>query len=74
MDFIGIILILVLISIRLELFPFILTSTNTVYITDAILIITIGIFLGRVNIIWKEIKKIFFKKTLEKITSKDSNK
>jgi len=74
MDFIGIILIITLILIRKIIFPLILKGINIIYVTDAILLITTGIFLGRVIFMWKKIKKIFFDKNLLKIKDSDAKK
>ena len=74
MDFVGITLIISIVLIKKTILPIVFSSINIIYITDAILIVTIGIFSGRIIFMWKEIKKIFSKKFLTKITTLDSKR
>ena len=66
MNFFGILLLIVIIVVRNLLLPKFLRALNLVYISDALLLIAIGIFFGRIHTISKHIEEIVFSNFLEK--------
>jgi len=56
----GIVIVVVVIISRVLLFPKILTELNVVYVSDAILLIVMGWFLGRVKLLSDKIEEMAF--------------
>jgi len=61
----GIVLVIVVILVRAIVFPRILTELNVIYVSDAILLIVMGWFLGRIQLLSNKIEEIAFSSFLE---------
>ncbi len=66
MGFFGFLLILTLILARKLVFPEMFREFSVIYITDAILLISLGVFSGRIHILSKQIEEITFRTFFEK--------
>lgn len=59
-NYIGIVIIVAVIISRIFIFPRILTELNIVFISDAVLLIGMGWFLGRIKLISAKIEEKAF--------------
>lgn len=64
-NFAGILIIAVVIILRVTLFPRILEEFNVIFISDAILLIIMGWFLGRIKLLSEQIEEEVFSKFRE---------
>lgn len=69
----GFILIIFLIILRIFILPEIFFELNIIHITDAILLITIGIFAGRVHFTGRQIEDMTFDRQMKKIKRLEAN-
>ena len=62
----GILILIAVIALRTLVFPRILTELNVVYVSDAILLIVMGWFIGRIRLLSSKIEDVAFSDFLQK--------
>ena len=56
----GVLTIILVVLLRIGLFPEVLTQLNVVYVSDAILLIVMGWFIGRIRLLTRKIEDVAF--------------
>jgi hypothetical protein len=69
----GFILIVSLVILRLFVLPEVFAEYNIIFITDAILLLTVGIFAGRVHFTGRQIEYMTFNRQMKTIQMLESN-
>jgi hypothetical protein len=69
----GFILIVLLVILRLFVLPEVFAEYNIIFITDAILLLTVGIFAGRVHFTGRQIEYMTFNRQMKTIQMLESN-
>ena len=64
----GFFIIIMVVLLRLILFPRVLTELNVVYVSDAMFLILAGWFLGRINLLSDKIEAVVFQNLWKKGT------
>jgi hypothetical protein len=69
-NFVGLSIIVIVIILRVFLFPRILTELNVVFVSDALFLILIGWFFGRISLLSDKIEEKAFSEFMNNLQSK----